>query len=828
MKSIFKLTARTVRTHFGRYIAILLIVALSAGFFAGLKVTKDAMVNTGDCYLQEQNFHDFRLYSTLGFTEEDVKAFGESDGIKSSEGGYTSDALIRHDDSGYTAKFISLPESIDLPSLRAGRMPEASDECLADDERFSEADIGTVIYVSEDNADGVFEKLGSREYTIVGICDSPLYLNMDRGTTDIGNGALHTYLYVPSDSFNMDVYTEVKLNLSESAPAYSDEYDAIVEEHEQDVKELCDSLADARYNSLASDILLSMGLPEDTVLTEEVKESLASSGLSEPETYLLTRDENAGYVSFENDTSIISGVANIFPVFFILIAMLVCMTTMTRMVDEERTQIGVLKAMGYNGGAIMAKYLLYAGSATLIGWCLGFFLCTWALPEIFWFAYGALYDFAPLKYLFSPSLALVTLAVSLLSILGSTYLSCRKELGCAPAKLIRPRAAKNGKRILLERFTPLWKRLAFLQKITLRNMFRYKKRFIMMLVGISCCCALVVTAFGVRDSMLHIGSLQFEEIQKYDLEVSFDADGKESFTEELEKTEGVEEYLLTASRKVDVSAQTKVSSVTLMSFRDTERLEEFFFTAKDGELLPYPSDGEVLINSKIAEKLSLKEGDVLQVQDSDMNSCRLEISGVYDNYIFNYIIINEKTYADTFGTMDENTALVHAEDSQSTAERIISLASVNGVTQTAATRDTVDNALSCLNYIIWLIIGFSAALAFIVIFNLTNINLAERSREIATVQVLGFYPKETESYVLNENIALSVIAGLMGLPLGRLFHRVVMSMVLIDNLTFDIHVEPQSYLYAFIFTVFFAFAVNIIMKRQVDKIKMAESLKAVE
>ena len=829
VKNIFKLTFRTVRTFFGRYMALLLIVALSAGFFAGLKITKDAMANTCEDYLAEQSFYDFRLLSTLGFTEDDVESFAALSSVELAEGTKSVDAMMLHNGSNRPIKLMAIPDEINLPSLTAGRMPRTENECLADDKLFTEEDIGTVVFLSDENEELVRNQIGITEFTIVGFVDSPLYLTLDRGTTGIGSGALYAFLYLPKENFINDIYTEINVTLSETAEIYSDEYDELIEKHKGEIITLVDQLADARYDKLVSETLIAMGLSADMELSDEVKTMLEQGGLTEPETYVLTRNENTGYISFESDTSIISGVANIFPVFFILIAMLVCITTMTRMVDEERTQIGVLKAMGFSNGAIMAKYLLYAGSATLIGWGIGFFICTWGLPQVFWFAYSSLYDFAPLKYLFSPSLAVLTLAVSLIGILGSTFVSCRKELISVPAKLIRPRATKSGKRILLERITFLWKHFPFLQKITLRNMFRYKKRLIMMLVGISCCCGLVVTAFGVRDSMVNIGSVQFEEIQKYDLEASFESGTEYEVIEKLSEMNEVKNYLTASIHRVDLLGGETMNSVSLMSFRDTDRLSEFWDFHSGEETVAYPGNGETIINTKVAEKLGLQIGDSIDIRDADMQTCTVKISGIFDNYLYNFVVVSEDTYSDAFGVWETNTALLCVVgDTEKTAEMLTDMDEIKSVSQLSTTKTNVDNALSCLNYIIWLIVLFSGTLAFIVIFNLTNINLAERSREIATVQVLGFYSNETGSYVLSENLVLSIVASVIGLPLGYLFHKVVMSMILIDNFAFNIHVTPLSYVIAFICTVMFAVIVDIFMKRQVDKIKMAESLKAVE
>lgn len=825
------MTWRSVKTFFGRYMALLLIVAISVGFFAGLKVTTDSMLNTGEIYLTEQNFYDYRLFSTLGFTDDDVKSFSELDSVELAEGTKSTDALIDYEGNQKAFTLMSVTDKVNLPSLVSGRMPTEKNECLADPKFYDENDIGTTVHLSAENDEGVSEQIDGTEFVIVGLAESPLYIGIDRGTTDMGNGSVFSFLYLSEDAFLTDAYTEINLTLKDSAELklYSDEYDDLISDNKSDVTALCKELATARYNSLVEET----GVTDDVAAMygfESASDMLAEQfGLTEPDTFVLTRNENAGYASFENDTAIVGGVANIFPVFFILIALLVCITTMTRMVDEERTQIGVLKAMGFSNGKIMTKYLLYAGSATVIGWGIGFFLCTWGLPQIFWFAYNVLYDFSAMPYLFSGKLAIITLIVSLIAILGATFISCRKELVSVPAKLIRPKATKNGKRILLERITPIWKRLPFLSKIVFRNMFRYKRKLFMMLIGIGCCAGLVVTAFGVRDSMINIGTLQFEEIQKYDIEASFKEESEDTVKEKLDGISEITDYLTASSYRVDLHGEDTMNSVTLMSFADTESVSDFWTFALDGASISMPGKGEALVNNKIAEKMNLSVGDTFEIQNSDMQICEVKVSGIYDNYIYNYVIINDETYSDAFGEWKANTAMISMTgNDEALAETLIEMDEISSVTRLSTTEETVDSVLSCLNYIIWLVVGFSGALAFIVIFNLTNINIAERSREIATVQVLGFYPKETESYVLRENLILSVIAGVIGLPLGTLFHRIVMSMIQVDSFAFNVHITPISYVLAFICTVIFALIVDLFMKRQVNKIKMAESLKAVE
>lgn len=815
MRSILKMTARTIRSFFGRYLALLLIVALSVSFFAGLKVTKDAMYATAQDYLEAQSFCDFRLLSTLGFTDDDVDALRREGYIGKAEGIRSVDVLIPYGDGNGAFKLMSVTDQVNTPSLAAGRMPQTKTECLADARAFEESDIGTVVTLSPDNDPDTLDMLDTQSFLIVGLANSPLYISTDRGTTTIGDGALKGFLFLDPDAFDLEVYTEVDVCLRRSEAIYSDEYDTLIETYKPQITKRINELAWDQYDNYL-DLL---GLD---------REHAEYVNLEEPETYVLTRRENAGFVSFQNDTAIVSAVANLLPVFFIMIALLVCITTMTRMVSEERTQIGVLKAMGFHSWDIAAKYLLYALSATFLGWLLGFFLGTWALPEIFWWAYGVLYKFAPLKYTYSRSLAMITLGVSLVGILGATLASCQRSLRSVPAELIRPQRGKSGKRILLEYIPFLWKPLSFLQKITLRNMLRYKLRMTMMLFGIGCCTALMVTAFGVRDSMLHVGDDQFGGVQHYAMSFSF-TEG-ENTPEEAGKVEGVEDVLPCIQNRVDVYGDTdNMHSVTLIGLDNWDTLNDYWTLTWEGQPVSKPGAGEALVSRRLAEKLSLSPGDTIEAEDSDLNRVSFRVAGVFENYVGNYLFVQAEGCREGFGNTGANAVMLQASgDLNAIAKALTNLDGVTALSRMDVLLDQVDSAMSCLNYIIWLVVGFAWALAFIVIYNLTNINLAERSREIATVEVLGFYPRETAAYVLRENLVLSFLAALLGLPLGKVMHGIVMSMVMVDNSCFNIHVERTSYIAAFVCTVLFAWVVGLVMRRHIRKIPMAESLKAVE
>lgn len=832
--SVIKLTRRSIKSSFGRFLAILLIVTLSVGFFSGLKITKSAMAQTCNDYLSNQNFFDFRLLSTIGFTEDDVKTFQSDSAVGLAEGGKSVDALLKFNEKTAAYKLIAMPKYINNPALVSGEMPSADNECLVDARVFDTDCIGKTIELSGENGKDIFDTVKTTTYTIVGTASSPLYLGNNRGTANIGSGTLTGFVYIQPENFTGEYFTELYLTLSEKAPAYSSDYDKLIQQQKGHISELFQSAVENRaYSTLGvSKDDLSLLAAMYGVSTDELEAELRKQmDFEDPTTYILTREENLGYLSFESDTSIISGIANILPIFFILIAMLVCITTMTRMVDEERTQIGVLKAMGYGNGTITGKYLFYSGIATVIGWLIGFFGGTFGIPKIFWFAYSSLYDFAPIKYVFNISLAVSTLGVALIGILGSALISCFRELYSNPAVLIRPLPAASGKRILLERFKPFWKRLSFLKKVTLRNMFRYKKRLFMMLIGVSCCAGLVLTAFGVRDSMVEIASLQYDNVQKYQMEATY---SNEKAFNDITAVSELKDYITCQELRVEISNEdSTMRAINYYSFNDTSRLSDFWSFKNGKETVAFPqadiSAKPVIISKGIADNLSLSTGDSIIIKNNDNKAIEATVSGIFDNYVDNFVLIASESQPSAFAEWKENTILFHTDaESEALAEKLMNIPGVTAVNQLSDTRHSVDIALNSLNYIIWLIVAFSGVLEFVVIFNLTNINIAERRREIATVQVLGFYPKEQNSYVLRENLVLSIISSFIGLPLGMLFHSAVMKLIVIDRITFAVSIKQTSFVVAIICTILFAMLVNQFMKRRIDKIPMAESLKAVE
>ena len=1144
MKSMmWKSTFREIKQSFGRFMAILAIVALGVSLFSGLKVVRSSMVKTTSDFWIEKEFYDYRILSTVGFDEQDVEAMKEMEDVRAVEGAVSFDILCSlQKGNEMVVKAHSLPEEINQVVLKAGRLPEGESECVVDSLLFSEAQIGQKLVLSASNKEGDLESFVSEEYTIVGIIQSPLYIQFERGNTSLGNGRISGFIYLPMEGFAVDYYTEVYVKFSEDFALYSEEYEAFLDGKEAQWEELASLLADQRYervkiegakeiaeakeeleegrtegekelldakeellkaseeladgerqladgerelsdarktleekekelsegeeklakeeqklldaeaeleknlalwqeqkakfesgqaelaagqaeltaqsslitqqesvlaaaemelaqkeqelnqqemtlNAKEVEALAMLSLVTDEAQKKELEAGLAeiasyraqiaegrgqiadawsqladgraaledgkatiteyqnqmnagnaelASGeeqlnaaykqlleaqiqlaegkvelekakvqladgrsqmqkgwtelaegeeelheareeleegraqyeeglaeyedglrefqeeiddaeqkiadaeealvkLEEPDSFVLGRDTNIGYVCFESDSGIVDGIADVFPVFFFAIAALVCITTMNRMVEEQRTQIGVLKALGYSKASIMAKYLFYSGSAAAVGCIMGFLVGTWFFPKVIWFGYGIMYQVDSLKYVFDRQLAVISLVVSMLCSIGAARLSCRYELSTVAAQLMRPKAPKAGQRVLLERIPFIWKRLKFLHKVSCRNIFRYKKRFFMMIVGISGCTALLVTGFGIQDSVVDVSHHQYERIQIFDVSVlCAEVPDQEQRLKLEEVLSGkVSEYTTVLEASVDLVAEEGKKSIYMVAASDTVDISPYLgLYTEDGEVLSIPGDGECILTQKLAEQYEVEIGDVITLRDEDMYTMELVVSGINVNYISDYVYLSVQTYEQQMGkeapckTLYVN--LAEGTDPHKLSASLMGLSNVTSVTVNQDMMGRLDNMLGSMDLIILVIILCAAGLAFIVLYNLTNINITERVREIATIKVLGFYKKETAAYVFRENLVLTFVGALTGLALGKYFHRFVMDAVKVDMVSFDVHIKPVSYVYSILLTIGFAWFVNWFMGKKLDKISMTESLKSVD
>ena len=1133
---MLKLTMRQIRSSLTRFLAIAAIVALGVGFFCGLRLTKTAMVHTLDDYAEAHRMYDFRLVSTVGFDETDADVLAADARIASCEGEKSADALASvADGAAKPCRFLSLPVQINFPGLKCGRLPQTAEECLADGLLYSEKDLGKTVVLTEENDEDTLDSFNRREFTIVGIAKSVLYINYERGGTSIGSGTLSSFVYILPEAFALDYETSLYLRLADrQGEVYSDEYtacidaaepwvtqlaesaaygrsDRLYEEAEQtlsDARETLDekqqeladakqeladakqelkdahqtyadgvvSLADAKqeaeqeladaYQKLVDgqrtieeneqkladgeqeladgekkladakqtyeentakfekekkqaenemsfafaklqkaretlaeqqqqldaqkaaldkqeaqiDAAVSAGamspeaaeaakaqiaaargqlaaaqaqldegknaladnenqldlaadaaneafaenqkkldeakktLEEKQQELEDAKQELEDgrqeledakqelkdgwadyytgkaeaeqkisdaeqeladakqeitdgdqkladaeqeladgeqkladaeqdyrdgedelAKLENPDVFILNRSSNVGYACFESDSDIVRGVSKVFPLFFFAVAALVCITTMTRMVDEQRTQAGVLKALGYSNSAILSQYFLYAGTASLLGCVLGIAAGSYFLPKMIWHAYNIMYGFTGILYAFDWPLALVSSGAYLLCALGTTWYVVHAELQKPAAELIRPKAPKAGKRILLERLPLIWDRLPFLHKVSIRNILRFKKRMVMMMIGIGGCTALLITGFGIQDSISSVVDYQYDEITRYDAAVTFQhalsGSEREDFLAVCEES-SAEGCLFVAEKSLDASKGSTVKTTNVVC-PESGGVEGFIdLHTQEKAPIPYPQDGGCIISRGLAQALRLSAGDTITLQTGDMRRTELTVEAVFENYVYNYVYLTQTTWQDIFGEAPGyEAAWVNYqtdEDAQAASAALAGAKNAAAVTLSRDFRSRVATMMQSLRYIVLVVVLGAAALAFIVLYNLTNINITEREREIATIKVLGFYDGETNRYVFRENIILTVLGALLGLPMGTLLHAYVMGQIKIDLMCFDVRVAPLSYLISAALTLVFGLLVNLALRRKIRTIDMSQALKSIE
>ena len=1096
-RSIIKLTKREIRSSLGRYLAIFAIIALGAGLFVGLRLSRPDFLETYNNYTNKTNFYDFRLVSTLGLTDEDLAEVKKMDGVKLAEGAVGADFLFNTaDEDNLIMMAQSIPENVNQIKLKAGRMPEKANECLADPDMYSKDDIGSTIKLSKDNSEQTFDTFAYDEYTIVGLAYSVLYINMERGSSTLGNGSVKGYIYIPMDGFSTDYYTDIYVCVDSEGYVYSDEYeqstqkyvdglekfmseravirhDAIIDdamsqlddakkqyedgktqydaakaeydagyaeyvqkksdteaqleqarkeienaermmgdssvidqkqaeldaakaeldkgqaEYERGLKQfnakaklaygavdeqiayyenrisdkqndiaaqnaeiesLNAQLAEAqangdslkarliewkiktandrirldnadieRYNErlevhrqkraevdaelepyrkqledakaqldagyaqiesgqaeldAAREMISSGGAKLEAAKKQyeqgkaeaergfaEAEKELASGkaqldaakaeldkgaaeldsaekqikNINHADTYVLDRDTNAGYVCFESDTNVVQSVASVFPVFFFLVAALVCLTTMTRMIADQRTQIGIMKALGYSSGAIIGKYMFYSGSATVFGCIFGIAAGSFAFPAVVWFGYGLIYNLSGLTFTMDWPLAAGITAANLAVTLLVTWYCCAKELKCAPAELIRPKAPEAGKRILLERIPVVWNDMSFMQKVSARNIMRYKKRIFMMLLGIGGCTALVLTALGLNDTIQNVVTRQYDDIILYDYEITMAYDMNEEEQEIFFRDAGddIKDAVFLYRGLAEVSGSDAIKSATL-TVTDGKKLCKYIDLSYDGEPIDYPGRGEAAINYNLARQLGgIEVGDEIKLTTSEKKELTVTVSALFDNYVDSFVFISPETCEEQLGEVPEyKSALVNAPDGADVnrcAEALThDVDGVRGVTLSTDIKERMSSMLDGLLVVVAAIILCAGLLAFIVLYNLTNINISERIREIATLKVLGFYPNEAAHYVFRENLILTGAGAVFGLGLGVALHAFVMNAIKVDMMYFKPHISFLSFAVSIVITFVFAMIVNAIMRRRIDNIDMAGALKSIE
>lgn len=545
---------------------------------------------------------------------------------------------------------------------------------------------------------------------------------------------------------------------------------------------------------------------------------------------VLDRNSHYSYRDYGACADRMDGIAKVFPVFFFLVAALVCMTTMTRMVDEQRNEMGTLKALGYSKLQIASKYIIYALIASILGSILGCSLGMYLFPTVIFNAWNTLYNIDQIKFLFQPGLILLASgSVTGITLLATLY-SIYSELIEMPSQLMRPKAAKAGKKILLERITFIWKRLSFLQKVTARNIFRYKKRFFMTIIGIAGCSALLVAGFGINDSISDIVNQQYNVIYHYDATVSAKTS---EITSQIKSLKGIKDVYEEDHLAVTTKIENKDISTTVHIISNDKKFKDFctlFNGNKEFDL----DDSSVLISQKMATKLNKKAGDTIKIKDANNKVIKAKIKGVFTNYVGHHIYASESLYK-SWNTNAKTTHIYLIKSKKTTKKfernlgnKIMNIDGVQSVTFYSSLQKNFKDMIKSISYIVVVLVISAACLAFVVLYNLSNVNISERKREIATIKVLGFTRKEVDAYINRETILLTILGSLIGLGIGIGLHHLIMNLAEMDDIMFGRTINSISYVISFVMTIGFNAIINLCMHKKLNNIQMVESLKAVE
>jgi len=780
---------REIRFSLGRFFSLMIITALGAASVVGIQSTAIEMREIADVTYKADNLYDLEIRSPTGLTDDDISAIGELSQVADVLGTSSYDLFVDVGETTVAARTWALPERINQLTLHSGRLPENVDECAVEPALLTDlgADIGYQLPLSKATGTGPsLVNLDSCE--VVGTVTSPLYITHQRGQTQLGNGSLSYYLFLHPDAYPAGIHTNAFVLMAESAEMnqLSDEYNSAARRWRTEIRDQLPEAADWIIDTRAD------GLDFDSYFQDTL------------------RLERLGYV---------------FPLVFFAVAALVSLTTMSRMVEDQRTQIGIFKALGYHAGAIVLKYALYAFLASILGAALGVVLGYQLFPRVITEAYGRMYNFPPVTPSVPWGISIIAASAAVGSVVLVTVLTGIRTMVGSPALLMRPKPPARGRRVLLERITPLWSRMGFFSKVTARNLFRYKRRFFMTLVGVAGCAALLLTAFGLRDSIAAISPLQFDQIINYQARAFLGAPVTDGLREEIDGT-----VLAVSEEAVTVTGPDADLDANLLVPETNDELGEFvqLHDWRTGAAFTL-SDDVVLLTDKLADEIGATVGQQVDISRADEDPVTVTVSGIIENYVGHNVYLSTSKYEELFDETPAFTSLlIQTDDAAGVSETLLTRDDVFAVANIADQQAQLSDSTDALGVVTVVLVVLACALALVVLFNLTNINILERTRELATLKVLGFSPGELAMYVYRENflvIALGIALGLLG---GIFLHRFVLATVEIDIARFPIIIKGWSFVYSILLSAVFAVFVNLVMNRKLNRIDMVESLKAVE
>lgn len=875
-KTFLKNLLRDIKSTFSRFLSIIIIIAVGVAFYAGVRATSPDMKKSGELYFSKNNLMDFKIISTLGLTKDDLDEINKVKGVKNAEGTYSLDAIIEKNKHSLVMNINSLPKENGINDIKIvrGRKPKNSNEAIVE-ERFlkeNKLNLHDKIKLQSGNNSKIGENLKNTEFKIVGTSYSPLYISTQRQLSSVGNGSVKGFIYVLPEVFKSSVFTEAYIKIqdksSEKSLLYNDDYKEKITRIKNDLKTLGIKSSENRHKQILTDgnkiiqnlqnklnyakrksMLANNNSNNINTNVEEIKIKFKEKELeikkakdklktlSKPQWYIMDRNSNVGYETYRQDSNRIDNIGKVFPLIFFLVAALVSLTTMTRMVQEKRIEIGTFKALGYSRITIVCHYLIYSLLASIVGSIVGIGIGFKLFPPLIMKAYSTLYTIPYSISSFNIFLALQASIIVILLTSISTVLATLEELSEVPASLMLPKAPKGGKIIFLEKITFVWEKLSFTKKVTARNIFRYKQRFFMTVIGIAACTALMITGFGIKDGIIGSTEKQFNKIYKYNFQSNLskdvDLNEKNKIKENIIKDKNIKSILFTYSKNALVKTKSSANEdVYVVVPENKTKINSFVNLNMKDKDLKLSNEG-VIITEKLCKLINKNIGDDFNITINN-KSVRVKIVGITEHYIQHYIYMSPEYYKKlTKKKLEFNSFYgllknVSEESQEKTSKFLTRIERINSIIFKNNIQFDYDKSITSINSVVIILIISAGVLAFVVIYNLTNININERKRELATIKLLGFYNKELAMYIYRENVILTIIGSIIGILLGIVLNKFVIITAETNILLFLRKVEPIYFVYSVLLTIGFSIIINLVMYKKFDEIDMIESLKSAE
>ncbi len=807
-----------IKDNYKRFLSLICMAFLGVGFYAGIQSSSPDMLKTLDNFYDENNVYDISVISNVGLTEDDLLKLSKIKNVELAINIQEKDTYLEIEENNYVVKLIEYNSQMNNVYIKEGRLPKNNNEVSVDNALLENNNLKLGDSITIDG----------KKYSIVGNVISPLYFSAERPNSNLGSGKVDYYIYVYNGSLDLEAYSNIYITVKGAKKhlTNSDSYKKLINNVKNGIDLIKDKQQDIRYDELYSDIIET---------SEMYGISIDESKFIKPKWYIYDRLDNTSYKELINASDNLKKIGNIFPIIFFAISVLVSLISMMRMIEEDRVENGTLKSLGYNSFHITLKYVIYSLLATTIGSSVGAIFGSYMIPSVIWNIYKKIFFIPKFIYLLKSDYNALGLWICILCICGTSVIVCIKNLREVPANLMRPKPPKSGKKILLERINFIWKKLKFSDKITIRNIFRYKSRVITTILGIAGCTSLILAGFGLKDSIKDVTDFQFNNIIKYDkLLMTNESINQIDIEKELLNDDKVENYTNVNTQNIKVLFNDEQQEVTMITPDDFNSIFKSIslIDLKTNNIIDNISDNSCIISEKTAKLLDIDVGDKISLLDNDNNKYDIKVSYIIKNYINQYLYINKNTYNNLFNNYKINSVLISLKDKDKNSKEFDKKYISNGYALTIVDNDDMKNSmndmLGSIDSIVAILIIAAASLAFVVLYNLSNINISERKREIATLKVLGFYPSEVDKYINRETVLLTILGIGIGLLFGSYLSHFIISTCEPDYIMFDRHVYTLSYFYSLFITVIFTIVVTIVTHFNLKKINMVTSLKNVE